>query len=83
MINEKKANPVIDKWCDRQWILFGCCITGIMLVLIVLNWTTWTTELKVVAATAALIPIHVVEEWVFPGGFHYQMNTCMGSKEVD
>lgn len=54
-----------------------------MLTLMVVFWQSWSTELKVVAAIAALVPIHVVEEWVFPGGFHYQMNTCMGSKEVD
>lgn len=51
--------------------------------LILINWTLWSTELKILSAIAALIPIHVVEEWVFPGGFHYQMNTCCGSNHVE
>ena len=29
------------------------------------------------------MPIHVVEEWVFPGGFHYQYNTLMHSDRLD
>jgi hypothetical protein len=36
----------------------------------------WSTELKIIAAIAVLIPLHVLEEWVFPGGFNYQYNIC-------
>jgi hypothetical protein len=64
-------------WCDRAWIIFGCWITAFMTALIMIFWNTWSTELKVIAAIAALIPIHVVEEWVFPGGFHFQYNTFL------
>lgn len=71
----------MNRWCDRTWIKFGCMITMIMTILILINWTQWTTELKIIAAVAALIPIHVVEEWVFPGGFHYQYNTTLYHSE--
>lgn len=64
-------------WCDRAWIMFGCWLTVLMTALIMIFWQNWTAELKVVAAIAALVPIHVVEEWVFPGGFHYQYNTFL------
>ena len=64
-------------WCDRAWIIFGCWITALMTALIMIFWNSWSTELKVIAAIAALIPIHVVEEWVFPGGFHFQYNTFL------
>ena len=68
-------------WCDRAWIIFGCWITAVMTVLIMVFWQSWSAELKVIAAIAALIPIHVVEEWVFPGGFHFQYNTFLYKSE--
>lgn len=64
-------------WCDRAWIKFGCWITALMTCLIMVFWKSWSPELKVIAAIAALIPIHVIEEWVFPGGFHFQYNTFL------
>ena len=67
----------LNWWCNRAWILFGCQITALMAALILIFWNSWKTELKVIAAISALIPIHVVEEWVFPGGFHFQYNTFM------
>ena len=40
-------------------------------------------DLIVIAAISVLIPLHVIEEWVFPGGFHYHYNTVMKSKQLD
>ena len=74
---------LMDRWCTRAWIDFGLCITFIMTAFILIYWNVWSTELKIIAAVAALIPIHVVEEWVFPGGFHYQYNYCMRSDQLD
>ena len=71
----------IDWWTYRAWIKFGCAITVIVTGFILFNWENWSTELKVIASIAALIPIHVVEEWVFPGGFHYQYNCTMKSEQ--
>lgn len=74
----------LDWWSDRAWIKFGCLITAFTTVLILTNWTNWSPELKVIFAIAALIPVHVIEEWVFPGGFHYQYNlTLYKSKHPD
>ena len=67
---EEKIN-ILDWWCERTWIKFGCLITAFMTVLIMLFWKILSTELKIMGAIAALIPIHVIEEWVFPGGFNY------------
>ena len=69
-----KKISILDWWCDRAWIKFGCWISAIMTSLILLFWRKWSTELKITASIAALIPIHVLEEWVFPGGFNYQYN---------
>lgn len=55
--------------------MFSLCITGLATMAILIWWNEWSTPVKVLAAIGALIPIHVVEEWVFPGGFFYQYNT--------
>lgn len=73
----------LNRWCDRAWIKCLCVIAAVMTGAILWNWESWSTELKVIAAIVVLIPIHVLEEWVFPGGFHYQFNMLRGSKEPD
>ena len=71
----KKMN--FDRWCRTEWLKFSLLLTAVMEILILVNWNTWSTPLKCVAAVAALVPIHATEEWVFPGGFAYQYNTFL------
>lgn len=66
-------------WCDRAWIKFGFALSIITMAVVLILWNDLSTGVKVVAAIAALIPLHVIEEWVFPGGFHYQYNTAQKS----
>lgn len=73
----------MNRWCRRAWIDFSLCITAAMTVIILYYWQEWSPELIIIAAVSALIPIHVVEEWMFPGGFHYQYNAFMGSNQLD
>ena len=77
-MREKKN---LDWWCHRAWIKFSCGITAVVMIMILINWQNWSTALKFIASIAALIPIHVVEEWVFPGGFHYQYNVGLNRSE--
>lgn len=67
----------LNKWCDKAWIKFGIVISFVMMAVILIFWNDWGDDLKVIAAISVLIPLHVVEEWVFPGGFHYQYNTVL------
>ena len=71
----------LNWWCDRAWIKVGCVITAAMMIAVLLNREIWQDDLKIVAGVAALIPMHVIEEWVFPGGFHYHYNVLMKSEE--
>ena len=61
-------------WCYRAWIKFGLCFAAVMTAVILFYWNEWSTPLKGLAAIAVILPVHVVEEWVFPAGFHYQYN---------
>lgn len=72
-----KEKKNLSWWCDKAWIKFGFLISLVMLALTLVYWNTWTTEMKVVGAIAMLIPLHVIEEWVFPGGFNYQYNVTL------
>ena len=73
----KASRTKLDLWCDRAWIKFSIVLAFVMMVAILVNWNTWSDGLKVIAGIAVLIPNHVIEEWVFPGGFHYQYNVMM------
>ena len=73
----KNRKSGLNRWCDRTWIKVGLVIALAALAAILVNWNRWGTDLKVIAAIAVLIPLHVVEEWVFPGGFHYQYNVVL------
>lgn len=76
-------NKGLSNWADRAWIKFGCTLTAAMTLMILYNWRIWSTDLKVIAAVAALIPVHVIEEWVFPGGFHHHYNALQKSDQLD
>ena len=66
-----------NRWCDKLWLLFSLCISGLMILLTLFHWEDWSASLKLTAALTALIPVHATEEWFFPGGFAYQYNTFL------
>lgn len=72
-----KKKTGFDWWCDKAWIYFGCLLSAGMYFCVLLNWNIWDTGLKILAGVSVLIPVHVLEEWLFPGGFHYQYNTVL------
>lgn len=72
----------LSNWCYRAWIKVMCAIGGVMTTLILANWQTWSVGLKCIAAMAVVLPLHVLEEWVFPGGFHFQYNTFLQRSDL-
>ena len=75
----KKHN--FNEWCKTAWLKCGLLISALMIVLVLVNWNTWSTALKCVAAVAALVPVHATEEWIFPGGFAYQYNLFLNKSD--
>ena len=46
------------------------------------NWGVWDFPQKFVCFQAILLPIHVLEEWQIPGGFHYSYNGLIFKSKV-
>ncbi len=68
----------MKKWCSKIWIYVMCTLGLVMTIFLALNWNVWTVPMKFVALNAIILPLHVIEEWIFPGGFHYAYNINKG-----
>lgn len=65
------------------WLYVITLISGIILGVTAAKWNVWDLQTKIFAFATALLPIHVLEEWRFPGGFHTMYNLMAGSEDVD
>ncbi|MEA4911002.1 MAG: HXXEE domain-containing protein [Oscillospiraceae bacterium] len=65
------------------WLYVITLISGIINGCILSEWAVWDTQTKLFAAATALLPLHVLEEWRFPGGFHTMYNLMKGSDAPD
>lgn len=72
----------MDKWCDRLWIYFMCAVGVATAIYLGVNWRTLPLGAKAGAFGAIIMPLHVIEEWIFPGGLHYIYNILFGSKST-
>ena len=61
------------------WLYVITGIAGVILGLTVSHWDVWTLQTRIYALSAALLPLHVLEEWRFPGGFHTMYNLMQGT----
>lgn len=61
------------------WLYVIVGIAGVILGLTLANWQVWDVQTRIYALSAILLPLHVLEEWHFPGGFHTMYNLMAGS----
>lgn len=78
-----KVRQKITKYWLSIWLYFMTLVAGILIGLVVVNSSTWGVQMKLIALTTAMLSFHVLEEWRFPGGFHYMYNIMGGSDEPD
>lgn len=78
-----KNKNVFLKWCHHYWLIAEFALGIIMLILLIVNWNTWSIETKFCCTIPIFIAIHVAEEWKLPGGFHYQYNLFYKSENPD
>lgn len=65
------------------WLYIIVLISGIIIGLLTANWSVWSWQTRLFAMATALLPIHVLEEWHFPGGFHTMYNLMQNSDTPD
>ena len=65
------------------WLYVILFASGIITGVLVTHWQVWDAGTKLFAMAAALLPIHVMEEWHFPGGFHTMYNLMKDSEHTD
>lgn len=73
---------ILKTWLSI-WLYVVVAVTGLLLGLLVSNWEQWDLGTKLFAFATALLPLHVLEEWHFPGGFHTMYNLMQNSEKVD
>ncbi len=61
------------------WTYVMVLVSGILLGWMVTGWNVLDVPTKIYAIATALLPIHVLEEWYFPGGFHVMYNRMENS----
>lgn len=65
------------------WLYLMILVSGIIIGITICNWQIWGLQQKLFAAATALLPLHVLEEWYFPGGFHTMYNLMAKSSHPD
>lgn len=85
-VGNRKGMLVIEKIIQkilRIWIPVMLLIGFVVLAYLGVGWKSLDAGTKFVAGFYIILPLHVVEEWRIPGGFHYNYNTAMKSSRPD
>ena len=61
------------------WLYVITGIAGVILGITISHWRGWDIQTRIYALSAVLLPLHVLEEWHFPGGFHTMYNLMAGT----
>ncbi len=64
----------LDHWCDINWLIFICVTGAVTAICAAFFWNDLPLGAKGAAFAAVIMPLHVLEEWKFPGGLHYFYN---------
>ncbi len=65
------------------WLYIMTLIAGVVLGCLICNRSVWSFQTKLFAFATMLLPLHVLEEWHFPGGFHTMYNLMQKSDKLD
>lgn len=73
---------ILKAWLNI-WLYIITLVSGIIIGITIIKWNDWSLQTKIFAFATALLPLHVLEEWRFPGGFHYMYNIMTKSEIPD
>ena len=71
---ESKKRTLLDWWCGKPWLYATYALGAVMLVVLVLNWSSWGVPQRLMGILCVLLPLHVFEELEWPNGFQFMMN---------
>lgn len=57
------------------WLFIICGMGGVLVGIMCMNWGRWSWSARCQAFAILSLILHVMEEWRFPGGFHYMLNS--------
>ncbi len=72
---------IIDAWLS-VWLYVMIFIGCFLAVKVWKNRKTWDTVNILCTLAVIVLVLHVIEEWVFPGGLHYSYNFSHGSSDL-
>ena len=78
-VNRETLRIRLTKGWLSCWLYVITGMAGVILGLTAANWNTWDIQTRIYALSAVLLPLHVLEEWHFPGGFHTMYNLMDGT----
>jgi hypothetical protein len=82
-MTEKKEKTPLREHITKAWLSCWLYVitgtAGVILGVTISHWNVWTLQTKIYALSAVLLPLHVLEEWHFPGGFHTMYNLMKGT----
>lgn len=73
----------ITKWWLSIWLYAIIGAAGVILGCLICRWNVWSFQRELFACATILLPIHVLEEWHVPGGFHTMYNLMQHSHAPD
>lgn len=78
-MGEKSIMKIIINVCLAIWLYIIAGIGVYLSVLVFKNRKKWDTVNLLCTLAIIVLVLHVLEEWVFPGGLHYSYNIDHGS----
>lgn len=66
-----------------MWLYLMILVSGVVLGVTACRWQAWGLQQKLFAFATALLPLHILEEWHLPGGFHTMYNLMANSSSPD
>ncbi|MBO7675388.1 MAG: HXXEE domain-containing protein [Atopobiaceae bacterium] len=73
-VAESRKRTLLDWWCGKPWLYATYVLGAVMLVVLVLNRSSWSVPQKLIGILCVLLPLHVFEELEWPNGFQFMMN---------
>jgi len=65
-------------WILKHWLLFISAIAGAVAFYLWSNWKLINIPKKICGVFVIILVCHMIEEYVYPAGFHYIFNLVMG-----